>query len=173
MRGSVRKRRTTWTWYLDAPPDLMTGRRRQASKGGFRTKREAQEALKRVYEDAVSMDASRNGSFLVGDFNGDLSQDIAIVVKPAKNKLAAINDEVANWILGDALKDLEFDSRVKLQKSSSTPARIRIQEQDNLLLAIIHGFGPAGWRDPEARQTYLLRNAVGTDLRAQPFNLGL
>lgn len=45
MRGSVRKRGTTWTWYLDAPPDPVTGKRRQASKGGFRTKREAQEAL--------------------------------------------------------------------------------------------------------------------------------
>jgi hypothetical protein len=45
MRGSVRKRGTTWTWYLDAPPDPLTGRRRQASKGGFRTKREAQQAL--------------------------------------------------------------------------------------------------------------------------------
>ena len=45
MRGSVRKRGTTWTWYLDAPPDPVTGKRRQASKGGFRTKREAQQAL--------------------------------------------------------------------------------------------------------------------------------
>jgi hypothetical protein len=45
MRGSVRKRGSTWTWYLDAPPDPVTGRRRQASKGGFRTKREAQDAL--------------------------------------------------------------------------------------------------------------------------------
>ena len=40
MRGSVRKRGSTWTWYLDAPPDPVTGKRRQASKGGFRTKRE-------------------------------------------------------------------------------------------------------------------------------------
>jgi hypothetical protein len=45
MRGSVRKRGSTWTWYLDAPPDPVTGKRRQASKGGFRTKRECQEAL--------------------------------------------------------------------------------------------------------------------------------
>jgi hypothetical protein len=45
MRGSVRKRGSTWTWYLDAPPDPLTGKRRQASKGGFRTKRECQDAL--------------------------------------------------------------------------------------------------------------------------------
>ena len=44
MRGSVRKRGFTWTWYLFVP-DPMTGERRQRSKGGFRTKRECQEAL--------------------------------------------------------------------------------------------------------------------------------
>src|SRR4029453_9771742 len=44
MRGSVRKRGSTWTWYLFVP-DPMTGERRQRSKGGFRTKRDCQEAL--------------------------------------------------------------------------------------------------------------------------------
>ena len=48
MRGSVRKRGTTWTWYVDGPPEPLTGKRRQASKGGFRTKREAQQALNEV-----------------------------------------------------------------------------------------------------------------------------
>ena len=47
MRGSVRKRGSTWTWYLDAPPDPLTGKRRQASKGGFRTKRECQARAQR------------------------------------------------------------------------------------------------------------------------------
>jgi integrase len=45
MRGSVRKRGSTWTWYLFIEPDPATGKRRQRSKGGFRTKRECQEAL--------------------------------------------------------------------------------------------------------------------------------
>jgi integrase len=45
MRGSVRKRGSTWTWYLSIEPDPVTGKRRQRSKGGFRTKRECQEAL--------------------------------------------------------------------------------------------------------------------------------
>ena len=44
MRGSIRKRGHTYTWYLDVV-DPLTGKRRQASKGGFRTKREAQQAL--------------------------------------------------------------------------------------------------------------------------------
>ena len=53
MRGSVRRRGSTWTWYLDAPPDPVTGKRRQASKGGFhqagvpgRTQRDARPAAR-------------------------------------------------------------------------------------------------------------------------------
>jgi len=44
MRGSIRKRGSTYTWYLDVP-DPVTGKRRQRSRGGFRTKRECQAAL--------------------------------------------------------------------------------------------------------------------------------
>ncbi len=44
MRGSIRRRGSTYTWYISVS-DPMTGERRQRSKGGFRTKRECQEAL--------------------------------------------------------------------------------------------------------------------------------
>jgi hypothetical protein len=45
MRGSIRKRGSTYTYWLDLPPDPVTGKRRQRTKGGFRTKRECQAAL--------------------------------------------------------------------------------------------------------------------------------
>jgi hypothetical protein len=45
MRGSIRKRGSTYTYILDMPPDPVTGKRRQKTKGGFRTKRECQAAL--------------------------------------------------------------------------------------------------------------------------------
>jgi integrase len=57
MRGGTRKRGTTWTWYLGVV-DPETGRRRQLSKGGFRTKREAQAALNEA------MAALRSGTFV-------------------------------------------------------------------------------------------------------------
>ena len=57
MRGGTRKRGTTWTWYLGVV-DPATGRRRQLSKGGFRTKREAQAALNEA------MAALRAGTFV-------------------------------------------------------------------------------------------------------------
>jgi Arm DNA-binding domain/Phage integrase, N-terminal SAM-like domain len=45
MRGSVYKRGSTWTWHVDVGVDPVTGRRRQQTKGGFKTKRECQAAL--------------------------------------------------------------------------------------------------------------------------------
>jgi integrase len=57
MRGSVRRRGSTYTWYLDVP-DPMTGKRRQRSKGGYRTKKECQAAL----NDALA--ALRAGAFV-------------------------------------------------------------------------------------------------------------
>ena len=44
MRGSVRKRGNTYTWYLFTP-DPVTGQGRQHTKGGYRTKKECQAAL--------------------------------------------------------------------------------------------------------------------------------
>jgi integrase len=57
MRGGTRRRGSTWTWYLGVV-DPATGRRRQLSKGGFRTKREAQAALNEA------MAALRSGTFV-------------------------------------------------------------------------------------------------------------
>ena len=50
MRGSVYKRGSTWTWHVDVGVDLVTGRRRQQTKGGFKTKRECQAALNERYD---------------------------------------------------------------------------------------------------------------------------
>ena len=57
MRGFVRKRGSTYTWYFDVP-DPVTGKRRQYSKGGFRTKKECQQALNEA------LAALRTGAFV-------------------------------------------------------------------------------------------------------------
>ena len=49
MRGSVYKRVSTWTWVLDVGVDPVTGKRRQRTKGGYRTKRDAELALREVH----------------------------------------------------------------------------------------------------------------------------
>jgi hypothetical protein len=45
MRGAVYKRGSTWTWHFDVDPDPLTGRRRQRTKGGYQTKKAAEQAL--------------------------------------------------------------------------------------------------------------------------------
>jgi hypothetical protein len=52
------KRGSTWTWHVDVGVDPVTGRRRQQTKGGFKTKRECQAAL----NDALA--ALRAGTFV-------------------------------------------------------------------------------------------------------------
>lgn len=113
-----------------------------------------EEAVKRVFKDSGLMDISRNPNFIAGDFNGDLSQDIAVVLKPAPDKLSDLNEEFSNWIVRDPFATNE--KRIP---------RLRVAAND-VLLAVIHGFGSNGWRDPQATQTYLLKNVVGSDFVA-------
>lgn len=127
---------------------------------------EAREAVARVYKEVVSVEASRNPSFIAGDFNGDGAQDLAVIVKPAKDKLAEINSEVAGWLIRDALADMASASLIK-RNPHETKTIPTITERDDTLLAIIHGSGPAGWRDPAAQQSYLVKNATISNLRAQ------
>jgi hypothetical protein len=114
-----------------------------------------QEAVARVFKDAVLIDTNRRPSYVSGDFNGDLSADLAVVVKPVPEKLSSLNDEYPPWILKDPFAVAE------------TKTKLHVAEQETLL-AVIHGFGVNGWTDPQATQTYLLKNSAGDDLQARP-----
>jgi hypothetical protein len=127
---------------------------------------EAREAIERVYKDAVSVDESFSSNLIVGDFNGDKSQDIAVVVRPAKEKLADINHELASWMIGDPLSETLPELMITRGSRELKPKSV-ITERDELLLAVIHGHGEPGWRNPEAQQTYLLKSAVGKNIKAE------
>jgi hypothetical protein len=73
MRGSIRKRGSTYTYWLDVGPDPVTGKRRQRTKGGFRTKRECQVALNAAIaavQGGTFVEPSRRtvGSFLLDEW---------------------------------------------------------------------------------------------------------
>ena len=133
---------------------------------------EVQAAVKRIFKDSVVIDASRQPSFLVGDFNGDKSQDLAVVLKPADGKLSELNREFPVWLAREPLEEVLPKSKLLVPaKSRPNPAAgqtVRF-EQSDILMAIIHGEGALGWRDPQARQTHLLRGVVGTDVRTMTF----
>jgi hypothetical protein len=117
---------------------------------------EVQQAVNRVFKGAALVDATRDPNFLAGDFNGDGSQDLAAILKPAVGKLSQMNEEFPPWIVRDPLVPVQ---------PGMPPLRITATD---VLLAVIHGYGPNGWRDPQATQTYLLKNAVGSEVKTFP-----
>ncbi|HST50556.1 MAG TPA: hypothetical protein VLJ61_00995 [Pyrinomonadaceae bacterium] len=131
---------------------------------------EVRDALARTYKGAVAFD-EREARTVVGDFNGDGSEDLAVVVRAPNDRLADLNDELSNWIVADPLKvqppdPRNFDPHQGVQKLAPAPARPRVEPGDALVV-IIHGFKETGWRNPEAMQTYLLKNVAGTELKRE------
>jgi hypothetical protein len=132
---------------------------------------EVVDAVDRVFKKIVSIENNRNPSFIVGDFNGDYSPDLAVTIKPAPGKHPQINHELAGWILEApvqlALSDAKHKPFQALHARILKHQPVLVAEGD-LLLAVIHGFESKGWRDPWATQTYLLKGATGDDLRVLP-----
>lgn len=130
------------------------------------TQEEVTSALHRVFGDDLLVERAKTPSFIVGDFNGDTFQDLAVIVHPTPGKLQHINGELANWIIQDADS---FFVPPPTQRVVSLPvipeAKVTEGEQ---VLAIIHGHGPQGWRNPEARQGYLVKHAAATFVGIAP-----
>lgn len=120
---------------------------------------EVREAMQRIFGDVLSF-TPEPGNFIVADLNGDGSEDLAVVVRPAApGKLDEINSEVANWIIEDA-KQAVIPSTKQTVVKMPTVESPKIGAGETVL-AVIHGYGPKGWRNPEARQAFLVKNAAG------------
>jgi hypothetical protein len=102
--------------------------------------------------------------YLVGDFNGDGAEDLALPVSTAEGRLEEINDELANWGIQDALP---VPSPGDGPSAQASPAAVTVRPNEQLL-AVVHGYGGRGWRDEQARQCYLVRHATGAPLEARP-----
>lgn len=133
---------------------------------------EVEGTVARVFKSAVVVETGPDTYFAAGDFNGDNSQDLAVVVRPAPGRLAEINDEFANWILRAPVTPARKDSSYPAAHAEAATRRVVANEGD-ILLAVIHGFGPEGWRDAQATQTYVLKDAAGVKMRAQAQKLVL
>ena len=85
-------------------------------------------------------------------FNGDSSEDLVVILKPVK--LEDMNRQFAPWLVRDP------------RSNQSTRTRPAIGK-DDVLLAVIHGFGTNDWRDPDATQTFVLKNVVGNEIKVE------
>jgi len=117
--------------------------------------------MARVFHETASLDETQAPSFVVGDFNGDGSEDLAVVSKESETSLGEINNELANWILEDP-RTVPIPG-TKAANELQRPKPVKVEKTDSLL-AIIHGVGPQGWRNREARQAFLLRSGAGTNI---------
>lgn len=123
------------------------------------TKAQINEAVSRVFGEALITQVEGGpATFIVGDFNGDQSEDLAVITRPAPEKLQEVNNELSNWIVQDADKAFiaPTGKAVVVPPKQGRPQ----VERGELLLAIIHGVGPEGWRNPQARQAYILKHAA-------------
>ena len=125
---------------------------------------EVAQTIVRIFEKSTTMAQGRSPGFLVGDFNGDGSEDLAVMTKPNDAALSEINNELANWTLEDP-HEVPIPG-TKAADQLTRPKTVKAEGNDELL-AIIHGVGQTGWRNTEARQAFLLRNSVGTDAAVQ------
>lgn len=112
---------------------------------------EVQNKIKTIFKDAAVLHPSHNPNFFSGDFNGDASQDLVVILKPVK--IDEMNHQMP-WLVRDPRSNLSTRVRPPIEK-------------DETLLAVIHGFGNNDWRDPDATQTFVLKNVVGNDMKVQ------
>jgi hypothetical protein len=125
-------------------------------------------AVERVFKGAATIEAARRPYFVVGDFNGDFSQDVAVRIRPAPGRLAEINDELANWILVAPSRPAPPRGSPDTDVHARASERRRVlAEEADVLLAVIHGHEAKGWRDPQATQTYVLKDALGDKLKTR------
>jgi hypothetical protein len=110
---------------------------------------EALTVIYRAFGNTVEMERD---AATVGDFNGDGSPDLAVDVRTVEAHAPEINDPLANW----TVQDCDVSTTERAAKAPAPP-RVRSRE---LLLAVVHGYVSRGWRDPGARQAYLVKGAL-------------
>lgn len=111
---------------------------------------EVHDKIKTIFKDAAVLDPRHEPNFFTGDFNGDASQDLVVILKPVK--VEDMNQQFTPWLVREPRSNISTRVRPPIQK-------------DEALLVVIHGFGSNDWRDPDATQTFVLKNVVGNNIR--------
>ena len=118
-------------------------------------------AMTRVFAAIAAPETGTDPAFIAGDFNGDGSTDLAVITRAKPGSLKDINNELANWLLEDPRNVPIPGTNAANQPLPAKPVHA---EAGDTLIAVIHGVGAQGWRSPQAKQTFLLKNAAGTSM---------
>lgn len=128
---------------------------------------EIEDVANRIFGNAAVADPA--APFVTGDFNGDGYQDIAFTLRANKEIVKENTTGLANWIAEDPahVQLPELGKSVQALPPAPPPLHLRSGEP---LVAIVHGIGPRGWRDPQARQTFLLAGNLPANPAALPIS---
>jgi len=83
MKGSIKKHGPSWRYRIELGPDPLSGRRRQLTKGGFPTKRGAQDACAEALSLAQRGQLVRSTRKTVGEFLEDWIASRKVDMKPS------------------------------------------------------------------------------------------
>jgi Arm DNA-binding domain/Phage integrase, N-terminal SAM-like domain len=115
MRGSVRRRGRTWTYVVDVGRDPATGRRRQRSKGGFATRREAEKALGRALVAIGAGELAGAGGLTLASY---LERWLAGVLPSLKPSTAKSYGELVEWYVRPRIGRVRLDDLNALHLSN-------------------------------------------------------
>ena len=119
------------------------------------------DAVARVFAKSAAPATPLPEGYVLGDFNGDDFEDLAVAVRVSDGYLGEINNELANWLVEDPRNVLTNRTGSTTRPPPGKPVHA---EKGDSLLAIIHGVGPQGWRSSEAKQTFVLKNGAGSNM---------
>lgn len=108
MNGSVHRRGDVWEYRFDAGDDPLTGRRRRPGKSGFKTRKEAQQALRRAIALSEGGRSVRNDRRTVAGFLTEWHEAVRASVRPSTwvNYRTYMNAYVIPLIGETRLRDL-------------------------------------------------------------------
>ena len=113
MRGHVHRRGATWTYVVDVGRDPATGRRRQQTKGGFRTKKDAERALGETMRSLdegthVARDPQTLGEWIERWLETMVPKVRASTLRDYRNGLQRVSDRLGSVQL-QALRPLDLE----------------------------------------------------------------
>ncbi|MBI1759338.1 MAG: site-specific integrase [Actinobacteria bacterium] len=108
MKGNIYRRGESWTYRFDLDPDPLTGQRRQATKGGFGTRKEAESAMREAMSAAERGRHTRPSRRTVADFLDEWLKALNGRVRPTTwTSYRDYRDAYVNPAIGHtALQDL-------------------------------------------------------------------